>query len=116
MRSLTWLLTLPLTLIVVSFAVSNLVGVEIGLWPLPWRLEVPAFLLVLGAFLFGFVCGGAVMWWSGRRQRRAVRQERTRADQAEKALQAAKGETTNGETAKGATAKPEASTLPVRAA
>lgn len=86
MRSLTWLLTLPLTLIVVSFAVTNLGGVEIGLWPLPWRIELPAFLLALGAFVLGFLAGGLVMWWSGRAARKAVRIERARADKAERTL------------------------------
>ncbi|MFM2044070.1 MAG: hypothetical protein RLY86_2646 [Pseudomonadota bacterium] len=80
LRALSWLLTLPLALLVVSFAVSNRDSVALGLWPLPFTVALPAFVLVLGAFVIGFLGGGLVVWLGQHGHRKAERQHQSRAD------------------------------------
>ncbi|HEV7371413.1 lipopolysaccharide assembly protein LapA domain-containing protein [Arenibaculum sp.] len=79
MRHLSWVITIPLALLVISFAVSNRDEVSLGLWPLPGRMEVPLFLVGLLGLLIGFLAGGIVAWVAGRRHRVAARREARRA-------------------------------------
>jgi lipopolysaccharide assembly protein A len=73
MRWLTWIITIPISLLAVSFAVSNLTPVTLALWPLPWQLVVPAYALGLVPLLAGFLLGGAVTWLGGFRQRKLAK-------------------------------------------
>jgi len=86
LRHLSWIVTVPLALLAMSFAVSNRHAVSIGLWPLPDIVELPAFLLVLGPMLLGFLAGGFTVWLDAHRHRRAARLERARADRLEKEI------------------------------
>lgn len=79
MRYLSWVVTVPLVLVVVSFAVSNRDGVPLTLWPLPGGIELPVFLVGLLGVVIGFLAGGVVAWLSGRRHRGAARREARRA-------------------------------------
>lgn len=90
MKILGWILSLPVALIAISFAVCNLAPVDITLWPLPGVLTMPAFALVLISLVVGFALGGFVAWLSGGRHRRALRQEKARADQIQRDLDAAR--------------------------
>jgi uncharacterized integral membrane protein len=73
-RYVSWVVTLPVTLTVVVFAVFNRTPVEIDLFPLPWRPVLPAYLLVLGSLFFGFLLGAITAWIAaGPRRRRARR-------------------------------------------
>lgn len=83
MHRFAWIVTLPLIAIVALFAVDNRQAVELDLWPLPWALPpVPLFLLTLLLVLFGFVLGVLVMWFSGAKRRRHLRQTRRELDEA----------------------------------
>jgi len=73
MRHVSWTVTLPLTVAVVVFALANRGDVTINLWPLPWTVDLPVFLVVLGCLLAGFLAGGAVMWLSAGPRRREGR-------------------------------------------
>lgn len=73
MKHLSWLITLPVTLVVVVFAVSNRTPVEVDLFPLPWRPILPAYLLVLGSMFIGFLIGGMSTWLAGAPYRRRAR-------------------------------------------
>lgn len=57
LRSLSWIVTLPLTLLAIDFAVSNRGPVTLALWPFPDRIDVPVFLAVLGPLGLGIVAG-----------------------------------------------------------
>ena len=89
LRRLAWVLTVPLGLIAVSFAATNRQLVEVGLWPLPFQGGVPVYLLVLGAFVLGFVVGGSLIWlrvaprlWKARKDaRQVVKLEKTLSNQ-----------------------------------
>lgn len=83
MRRFAWIVTLPLIAIVALFAVDNRQAIELDLWPLPWALPpVPLFLLTLLLMLFGFVLGVLVMWFTGAKHRRHLRQTRRELDEA----------------------------------
>jgi uncharacterized integral membrane protein len=73
MRRLSILVTLPITVLVLIFAVANRAPVTLSLWPLPWTAELPGYLVILGGVLVGFAAGALVAWLSGGRQRRAAR-------------------------------------------
>jgi len=57
MRVLAWLVGLPLTIIVVLFAVSNRHSITIGFWPLEDGIEAPAFLIGLVPLALGLLIG-----------------------------------------------------------
>jgi uncharacterized integral membrane protein len=79
MRHLTWIVTLPIVLVATVFAVVNRDPIRIDLWPLPWDVQPPLYLLVLGCLFIGFVIGGAAAWISGARRRRLARETGHRA-------------------------------------
>jgi uncharacterized integral membrane protein len=82
-RRFAWIVTLPIIAIVALFAVDNRQAIELDLWPLPWALPpVPLFLLTLLLVLFGFAFGVLVMWFTGARQRRQLRQVKRDHDEA----------------------------------
>jgi uncharacterized integral membrane protein len=73
MRRFAWIVTLPISVVVVAFAVMNRQEVVLDVWPLPWSVSAPLFMLALGLVLFGFLFGAATMWLSGGKQRRRAR-------------------------------------------
>lgn len=88
LRRLSFLVTIPLALIVVIFAVANRAPISVSLWPLPWAVALPGYLIVLGSVLIGFLAGGIIAWLSGGKHRRKARRlaaetERLRAELAE---------------------------------
>lgn len=89
-RYLSWILTLPLTALAISFAVSNLTPVQLALWPLVGTMEAPAFALVLVTLVVGFFAGGLTVWLGQHAHRRNARQHQARADRLQKELDAAR--------------------------
>jgi uncharacterized integral membrane protein len=85
-RVVRWLVTLPIALIAVVFAVSNYDKVPIGLWPFSDVLIMPLYLLVLGALAFGFLAGEFVAWLNGGRWRREARRRQRRIEALEREL------------------------------
>ena len=73
MRRLSWIITIPFTIIVVVFAITNRGPVTVTLWPLPWIAELPLYLVVLGSLLVGFLVGAAIAWLSAGRRRHEAR-------------------------------------------
>lgn len=86
MRYLTWIVTIPVALLAVLFAVSNRETVAFGLWPLPFTLDLPLYLAVLGVLVVGFVAGGLVVWVGQHRHRRTARKASARVLQLERDL------------------------------
>ena len=70
MKHLSWIITVPVAVVVIIFAISNRQGVAIDLWPFEIRFELPLFLLALGCILVGYFIGAAAMWVSEGRVRR----------------------------------------------
>jgi lipopolysaccharide assembly protein A len=73
-RYIAWIVTVPFALLLLSFAISNRELVTLGLWPLPFRIDAPVYLVALLPLLFGVVIGGLVLWFgrfaTGLRMRR----------------------------------------------
>lgn len=79
MRHLSWIVTIPVTVVAVVFAVANRETVPLSFWPLPWSLDLPVYLIVLGCLLAGFLLGGFVAWVAAAPRRRRARQTTERA-------------------------------------
>ena len=73
MRRLSWIITLPLLIVVVVFAVTNRHLVAFDFWPFSLEVAVPAFLPVLVSALIGFLVGGFIAWVSAGRSRSRAR-------------------------------------------
>ena len=86
MRYLSWIITIPIALVIVSFAVSNRDSVDLALWPLPFEITVPLYVAVLTALVLGFLAGGLVAWGADRRYRVAARVRGRKAAQLEREL------------------------------
>ncbi len=82
-RNFYWVVTIPLAVIVVVFAVANREPVVVDIWPLPPVTGLPLFLFILGSFFIGFLVGAAVMWVSAGRYRQRARAARNRVAQLE---------------------------------
>ena len=78
MHYVSWIITVPLLLIGVLFAVVNRGPVEISLWPLDVRLQAPLFVIVLLSAFIGFVLGGVAHWTAASRRRQRQRREQAR--------------------------------------
>lgn len=76
MRALSFLVTLPLIVVVAAFAVMNRAWVPINLWPLRETVELPLPLIVLGGVGLGLLVGAIIGWLSAAPARRRAREER----------------------------------------
>jgi uncharacterized integral membrane protein len=85
-RALGAVVTLPLTLLVIVFAVSNRHPVAVGLWPFDGSVEMPLYLLALGILVLGFLAGSAISGLHTLAARLKARRETKRADSAERRL------------------------------
>ncbi|GEO81081.1 LapA family protein [Pararhodospirillum oryzae] len=59
-----WLVGLPLAVVIAVFAVNNRIEAEVSLWPTPFSVDLPVYLLVLGGVALGLVAGALMMWLS----------------------------------------------------
>jgi uncharacterized integral membrane protein len=87
-RLVHWLVTAPLALVLVIFAVSNREEVTVTFWPLPVVLAAPLYLVVLLSLLAGFLVGALVAWVGGARTRREARARLRRIEALERELAA----------------------------
>jgi len=86
-RYLSWIVTLPIALFAVLFAISNREPVVFALWPTPFTLEAPAYLATLLALLVGFIAGGFIAWANQHRNRARARRAEDRVFYLERELQ-----------------------------
>ena len=84
MRKLSWIITIPITVICVIFALANRQTVSVDLWPLALDYQPPLFLVVLGSLLVGFLLGTLVTWMAGGRTRDKARRAYYRASDLER--------------------------------
>ena len=71
---LFWIITVPLVIILVDFTVMNTQDIALNFWPLPWETPLPAYALIFGAALLGFLAGVFIMWRHGSTGRRRHRE------------------------------------------
>ena len=89
MRGVAWLIGLPLAVVATVFAVANRQDVHFDLWPLPFGVDVAAYLAVLAPLALGLVIGAALVWLSATGDRLRARADRRRAESLERQLEAA---------------------------
>jgi uncharacterized integral membrane protein len=78
MRFVWWLLVVPIGVIVVALAVANRRSVLFSLDPFrpdnpALGLNLPLFVVIFAALLVGLLIGGAAVWWTQGRYRKACR-------------------------------------------
>jgi putative membrane protein len=81
----------------VLFAVSNREMVSLALWPLPFILELPLYLLFFLSLLIGALVGVLAGWIGGRRNRRELRRRRRRIEALERELTATQAQLASGQ-------------------
>ena len=92
MKAVYWAATLIAAALLIPFALSNREPVSLGLWPLPFFVDLPLYLLVLLLLLAGFVIGASTTWIGGRRKRRELRRGRRRVEALERELTTARSQ------------------------
>jgi uncharacterized integral membrane protein len=88
MRAAFWLFVLIVAAALAVFAASNRESVSLAFWPLPFLVELPLYLLVLAALVFGFIFGEFAAWIAARHWRREVRRRGRRIASLERELSA----------------------------
>jgi uncharacterized integral membrane protein len=92
-RIISLIVTAPITVLVVLFAVSNLDPVTLRLRPFPFDMTIPIWALTLIVLFVGFVLGAIVTWIGDRRRRREARLLGRRVIELEQALAVARAQT-----------------------
>jgi lipopolysaccharide assembly protein A len=88
----------------VLFAVSNRATVSLALWPLPFLVDLPIYLLFFLSLLIGALIGVSAAWISGRR-RRELQRRRRRIEALERELAATQARLENRAESVGSTAR-----------
>jgi uncharacterized integral membrane protein len=88
MKLLFWIFVALVATVLALFAVSNRAVVSLGLWPLPFILDLPLYLVIVAALLVGFVVGALAAWVAGRQRRREGRRRGRRIAALERELAA----------------------------
>jgi uncharacterized integral membrane protein len=75
-RLVFWILAAIIGLVFIVFAIHNFQGVTVNLWPAPWQITLPVFLLVFVAIFLGLLAGALVAWAALGPTRRKAREDR----------------------------------------
>src|SRR5476649_445544 len=92
-RILSLIVTAPITVLVVLFAVSNLDPVTLRLRPFPFDMTIPIWALTLIVLFVGFILGAIVTWIGDRKRRREARLMARRVIELEQSLAVARAQT-----------------------
>lgn len=74
----------------VVFAIANRHATVLSLDPLPFEIELPLYLLVLGCIFLGMLIGGLAAWAAASSRRQALREARRHERELEAALMTAR--------------------------
>lgn len=74
LRLLKALIVLPVTGLILLFAVANRQTAVVSLWPLPYEVDSPVFFIALAPLALGVAAGGIAAWLAGGRTRRLARE------------------------------------------
>lgn len=94
MRLISWIIGLPLAIIIIAFAVANRQAAILDFWPLPFTVAVPTFAAVLVPLVLGLVLGGLLVWLQAGHARHDARVSRRRAESLQKEVDKLRGEKT----------------------
>ena len=62
MKFLSWLLTLLILLVALSFALHNRASTTVSLWPFGVEVVAPLYILTIGTLFLGLVLGAVLGW------------------------------------------------------
>jgi uncharacterized integral membrane protein len=88
-RILSWAATIVAAVILTCFAVSNRQAASLALWPLPYAVGLPLYLMVFASLAVGAVAGLFGAWFGARHRRRELRRRGRRIEALERELAAA---------------------------
>jgi len=114
-RLANWAISIPLTLLIILFAVSNRGPVDIGFWPTTYEITVPIYALALVMIVVGFVLGGTLVWTEATGDRVRARRYRKKSEALAEDLEKTKMRATEAEVALNALPKPERERLMLEA-
>lgn len=83
LRVLSWIVGIPLAAVIVMFAVANRGSVRVSASPLPFEIDLPLYLVVLGALGLGLLAGALIVWIASLRHRHRARVAERRAEAAQ---------------------------------
>ena len=83
---LRWLITIPIIVVCVFWAVSNRQDIEIIFSPLHDPVTMPVYFLILGALALGFFVGATSCWFSMSGLRKQKREQKKEIKQLKKDL------------------------------
>ena len=115
MRLLYRLIFIPIAIVFVVFAVANRHDLTLMLWPLPFEIDLPVYVAVLGALVAGILIGGSAQWFSDGKWRRRARAGNRKANALEReltTLQASQAEAGQGTPPDGQAKLPSPGRLP----
>jgi lipopolysaccharide assembly protein A len=95
MRAVYWAVILAIAAVLSLFAASNRATVSLGLWPLPFLVGVPLYLVVFAAAIAGFLAGALAAWIAGAHRRRELRRCRRRSEALARELAATQAQLTS---------------------
>lgn len=88
MRLFAWIVALPLAALAAVFAAANRGEIRFDLWPLPFSVELPAYLAVLGPLGLGLLLGLIFGWSAAIKARLRAGEQRRRAESLARQLDA----------------------------
>jgi uncharacterized integral membrane protein len=83
-KRVSWILTIPLAVVIVVFATTNRRWVVVDLWPLELSVDLPLFVLILGCLFVGLIAGSAITWLSAAKSRHGGRKAARRVTELER--------------------------------
>ena len=82
-KFISWIISIPLALVIIIFSLVNRGAVTVDFWPLPAAIDIPLFALILIALMVGILWGGMAAWLAAGRSRKRARELNRRAETAE---------------------------------
>jgi len=92
-----WIILVPVALAVISFSINNRGGISVDLWPSPFVLDAPLYVVVLLSIVVGIGIGACIAWLSAGRARGRARANARRAAAAEREAETLRRQASDGE-------------------
>jgi uncharacterized integral membrane protein len=86
LNRLRWLITLPLAIVLVVFAVNNRGPVEVDLFPFGLFISWPLFVFVFLGLVLGLLIGLIFVWFYGYAARKAAHEHKARIRKLERSV------------------------------